>query len=123
MAFREPTSERTQFARKQRRLSTRCEDELWRELRGRKLGGWKFKRQAPIGRYFVDFFCDTARLIVEADGPAHDTDEQRAHDRQRDVWFRSHRYRVPRFGQDEIFSDMSCVLRLIADALAQTQQV
>ena len=40
-------------------------------LRGRQLGGFKFLRQHPIDRYFADFACTSARLIVEIDGNQH----------------------------------------------------
>jgi very-short-patch-repair endonuclease len=38
---------------------------LWERLRARQVGGWKFRRQHPIGPYFVDFYCPAARLIVQ----------------------------------------------------------
>jgi very-short-patch-repair endonuclease len=31
----------------------------------RQVGGWKFRRQHPIGPYFVDFYCPAARLVVQ----------------------------------------------------------
>ena len=60
-----------------RRDMTDVERRLWSELRDRKLHGLKFRRQARIGRYMVDFLCIEARLVVELDGgqhrPAHPT--------------------------------------------------
>jgi very-short-patch-repair endonuclease len=51
-----------------RRDGSDAEATLWRHLRGRQLAGAKFRRQHPIGPYFVDFCCVEARLIVELDG-------------------------------------------------------
>jgi len=61
----------TERARSLRRNQTTVELKLWRFLRNRQLGGYKFRRQAPRGRYIVDFLCDDAKLIVELDGVQH----------------------------------------------------
>ncbi len=37
---------------------------LWTRLRGRRMGGWKFRRQQPIGEFFVDFYCPALRLVT-----------------------------------------------------------
>ena len=71
-----------EFARHMRRQPTHCEARLWERLRGLQFEGLKFRRQAPIGRYIVDFFCAEQGLILEADGPTHE-DSQR--DRVRDA--------------------------------------
>jgi very-short-patch-repair endonuclease len=63
--------ERTERARALRRNSTDAEGRLWNALRGRQLGGAKFRRQVPIDRYFADFACVEARLVVEVDGSQH----------------------------------------------------
>jgi very-short-patch-repair endonuclease len=54
--------------RRLRRNATDAEKALWRLLRDRALGGAKFRRQCPIGRYVADFACLGSRLVVEADG-------------------------------------------------------
>jgi len=58
-------------ARRLRRRQTDAKRILWFRLRDRRLGGWKFKRQFPIDRYIVDFFCAHAHLIIELDGGQH----------------------------------------------------
>ena len=58
-------------ARRLRRDSTDAERVLWRLLRNRLLAGWKFRRQAPIGRYIVDFVSLEGRVVVELDGSQH----------------------------------------------------
>ena len=55
-------------ARRLRQEKTDAERKLWSILRGRKLDGWKFRRQVPIDRYFADFACMEARLVIELDG-------------------------------------------------------
>jgi len=61
----------TQRARNLRRKDTLPERIVWRWLRDRRFGGWKFRRQDPIGPFIADFYCDPLRLIVEIDGTGH----------------------------------------------------
>jgi very-short-patch-repair endonuclease len=55
-----------------RRNMTDVEQAMWQALRNRQLGGFKFRRQATVGRYVVDFLCAERKLIVEFDGGQHD---------------------------------------------------
>ena len=55
-------------ARALRQTSTKAETLMWAQLRDRRLGGYKFRRQRPVGAYFADFACVEKRLIVELDG-------------------------------------------------------
>ena len=86
------------FAKSMRREPSATERLLWKILRDRRLGGLKFRRQVPLGRYVADFVCMRHRLIVEADGPLHDPD----HDAARDAWLRSQNFRVLRFSNEQI---------------------
>ena len=108
------------FARGLRREETSLEGLLWRELRGRRLDGWKFRRQVPVEGYVVDFLCPAARLIVEAHGPHHDGPGQRAKDGERDRVLRCHRFRVLRFPGELILSDLARVVAAIRLALDQS---
>jgi very-short-patch-repair endonuclease len=58
---------------------------LWTELRRRRLAGLRFRRQHPIGRYILDFYCHEARLAVEIDGYSHDVADRPQRDQRRDV--------------------------------------
>jgi very-short-patch-repair endonuclease len=58
-------------ARRMRRSPTRAEATLWNALRDQRLGGWKWRRQVPIGPFVADFLCAKARLVVELDGGQH----------------------------------------------------
>ncbi len=63
-------------ARELRRAETSAEAKLWNHLRARRLNGFKFVRQEPIGPYFADFVCREEKLIVEVDGATHGMPEE-----------------------------------------------
>ena len=86
---------------------TDAEQRLWYHLRLRQLGRHKFRRQQLIGRYVVDFVCLERRLIVEVDGGQHD--EQVARDVLRTAWLESQGFRVIRFWNTEVFSNVEGV--------------
>jgi very-short-patch-repair endonuclease len=83
---------RTVRARKLRSEMTRVEWKLWSRLSRRQVAGFKFRRQAPIGPYFVDFYCPALRLVIEVDGPLHG--ETVLEDAERDRWLIRQGYRV-----------------------------
>ena len=60
-------------ARAMRHEPTRAEDRIWSWLRNRRCSGFKFRRQTPIGRYIVDFYCAELKLAIELDGSHHQT--------------------------------------------------
>jgi very-short-patch-repair endonuclease len=95
-------SPETNRARELRTNMTTSEWRMWQHLRGRQMSGWKFRRQAAIGRYVVDFVCFAARLIVELDGSSHDgEDAQVAYEQRRQTWLEAQWYRVLRLhGRD-----------------------
>ncbi|MDI1284993.1 MAG: endonuclease domain-containing protein [Reyranella sp.] len=59
------------FARSLRKNATDAEQRLWAHLRRRQVGGYRFRRQRPIGPYVCDFVCLEARMVVELDGGQH----------------------------------------------------
>jgi len=63
-------------AREFRKEPTRGEKILWNALRGKKLDGIKFRRQQPIGYFIVDFYSSTYRLVIEVDGPIHESQKE-----------------------------------------------
>ncbi|MBU0655773.1 MAG: endonuclease domain-containing protein [Gammaproteobacteria bacterium] len=69
-------------ARDFRKIPTPSEAILWQALRNRQVGGYKFRRQQPIGAFVVDFFCAEKNLIVEVDGAIHATQIERDQERQ-----------------------------------------
>ncbi|PXA89934.1 endonuclease [Caulobacter sp. D4A] len=93
---------RTAMARRLRRDQTDAERLLWSVLRGRRLDGFKFRRQVPIDRYVADFVCVEARLIVELDGGQHAEDAGRAYDAARTEVLEACGYVVLRFWNDAV---------------------
>ena len=102
-------------AKRLRRDQTDVERLLWFRLRDRRLGGWKFKRQVPIDRFIVDFFCADAKLIVELDGGQHDQDKERDANRTRIL--EAMGYLVLRFWNNDILGNISGVAESILAAL------
>jgi very-short-patch-repair endonuclease len=86
-----------------------AEARLWRYLRKPGIEGLRFRRQAPIGPYIVDFFCPQHRLIVELDGGQHGADEAARRDRRRDDWLMEQGYRVLRVWNSDIMDDIDGV--------------
>ena len=73
-------------ARRLRQALTGPEVGLWQHLRNRQLGGFRFRRQHPLGPYILDFYCAQARLAVEIDGSGHHHPDQIRRDLRRDQW-------------------------------------
>ena len=98
-------------ARTLRHELTPAEKKLWNAIRNRQLDGLKFRRQHPVGRFILDFFCAELRLVIELDGAIHDG--QIAHDAERSRMLNEFGYVVLRFRNDEVFSDLAGVLEKI----------
>ncbi len=90
---------------------------LWYKLRDRRFLDYKFRRQVPIGPFVADFACKSARLIIETDGDCHGFDDQQQRDVRRTLWLNQNGWRVLRFWNGELASDMSNVLERIFNAL------
>ena len=89
---------------------TDAELRLWRLLRDRRLNGFKFRRQVPVGPYIVDFLCVGARLIVEADGSQH---AESLRDKARDAYLESQGWKVLRFWNNEVLQNCAGVLETV----------
>ncbi len=107
----------TSRARTLRQQATEAESVLWKHLRGRRLNGYKFRRQVVIEPYIVDFVCLEARLIVEADGGQHAG--QTEYDARRTARLESMGYRLMRFWNHEILAELYSVLGQIESALIE----
>ncbi|HEV8582715.1 MAG TPA: endonuclease domain-containing protein [Thermoanaerobaculia bacterium] len=101
--------------RELRREQTAAEKALWEMLRGRRLGGLKFRRQFPISPFIADFCCFALKLIVELDGEVHAAAPQAAHDENRDIYLRSLGYTILRFPNELVFSNPESLLRAISE--------
>jgi len=107
---------KTERARRLRKSATVAEAALWYRLRSRRMNGYQFVRQDPVGPYTVDFICRERRLIIEVDGGQH-ADNPR--DAIRDKWLVDRNYRVLRFWNNDVLGNMVGVLETIATALAE----
>jgi very-short-patch-repair endonuclease len=107
----------TSRARALRSAATTAEARLWHGLRNRKLNGFKFVRQEPIGPYFADFCCREASLVVEVDGATHGETGEIAKDRLRTECLISRGYRVIRVQNVEVYENLDGVLETILAAL------
>ncbi|SEA36585.1 Very-short-patch-repair endonuclease [Rubrimonas cliftonensis] len=94
---------------------TDAERALWARLRARGLGGWKFRRQAPLGSFIADFLCAEARLVVEVDGGQH---AESLHDAARDALLATKGYCVARYWNSEVLANMDGVLADLGGRLA-----
>ena len=105
------------FARKLRREQTDVERKLWSALRDRRVSGFKFRRQQPIGAYIADFVCFDAKLIVELDGSQHGASENIAAELARTKFLEGEGFRVLRFWNHEVNQNFEGVLDAILRAL------
>lgn len=107
------------FARKNRKEMTKSEDILWNTLR-KNLQGYKFRRQHIIMDYIADFVCLSEKLVIEVDGGYHEEPEQQYDDQIRTDYLQKRGYRVIRFKNEEVTSDIKYVINKIKDELNKT---
>jgi UDP-N-acetylmuramoylalanine-D-glutamate ligase len=100
-----------------RRDPAPAERKLWQNLRNRQAGGFKFRRQMPLGPFIADFYCATAKLVVELDGISH-IDSQT--DALRDAWMQERGIRVVRFSNQEALSNVEGVCVAIEQIVRST---
>ena len=86
------------------RTPSRGEIEAWKQLRLLRAEGYAFRREHKLGRYWADFVCLRRRLVVEVDGPLHESDEAREHDAVRDAWLSAEGFAVLRFKDADVLS-------------------
>jgi len=104
-----------QLARVLRKRMTDAERRLWRHLRDRQLGGWKFRRQHPVGPYIVDFICLEKKVVIEVDGGQHAENEEA--DGRRSAYLEKLGYHILRFWNNEVLQETEAVLTTIFERL------
>lgn len=104
------------LARDLRRNATPAERALWQQLRLLKAEGRHFRRQVPIGRFIADFACFYPKLVIELDGGQHGTEQGQEADRLRSAQLASHGFRVLRFWNADVFSNIEGVVDMIRNA-------
>ncbi|SNR75403.1 vitamin B12 dependent-methionine synthase activation domain-containing protein [Lutibacter flavus] len=105
------------YAKQMRKQPTEAESLLWDVLSGKKLDGHKFRRQHIIGNYITDFICLKTNLIIEIDGLIHQLPENKESDAERTFWLEEEGYRVIRFTNEEVLSNLDFVLSKIKKEL------
>ena len=100
------------MARELRRAMTLPEGLLWQILRKRP-GGFKFRRQHPVGPFVVDFYCAARQLAIEVDGESHNMGDRPARDARRDGYLRAQGLRIIRFDAADVFHNMDAVVKAI----------
>ena len=106
----------TSRSRGLRHNSTDAERKLWNILRSRQNNGLKFRRQADIDGYIVDFLCPSKRLIIEVDGGQHTVER----DARRTAHLESQGFRVIRFWNNDVPENLDGVWTMIEQALETT---
>lgn len=116
--IRGTTQQTEQAARQLRQHLTPAEAYLWNALRHRQLAGLKFRCQHPVGRFIVDFYCPSCKLVIEVDGAIHS--QQEVYDEARTKQLELFGYRVVRVTNEEVMNDLQTVLaRIVKAAEAQ----
>ncbi|MGO8690298.1 MAG: DUF559 domain-containing protein [Thermoguttaceae bacterium] len=100
-----------EHARQLRQNLTDTERFVWSRLRSRRVAGYKFRQQVPLGQYIVDFVCFQPRVVVELDGGQHV--EQANYDQRRTAWLESQGFRVLRFWNHEALQEWDTVEEML----------
>lgn len=107
-----------ELRRSLRNNATPAEKRLWQFLKGKKLDGFKFRRQHSIDRYIVDFFCPSANLAIELDGETHYTPKAKEYDRLRDKYLKTVGITVIRYPNYQVYKNLEGVVEDIRKYLA-----
>jgi very-short-patch-repair endonuclease len=103
-----------QIARRLRKTLTPQEVKIWNHLRSWRKRGFHFRRQAPRKGFIVDFVCLKHGLVVEIDGGQHNLKRHAANDEKRDQTLMRAGFRVLRFWNSDVDSNLDGVLEIDA---------
>ena len=110
--IRGTTKEIEQVAKELRSHLTPAESLLWEKLRSKQLNGLKFRCQHPVGRFILDFYCSSLKLVIEIDGSSHD--DRHDYDQARTEQLELYGYKVIRFTNQQILNNLEEVLQKIS---------
>jgi adenine deaminase len=108
-----------EFVKEQKRNPTNAEIALWEMLRGKKLEGYKFRRQHIIGSFIADFLSLSRKLIIEVDGAIHNLPENKISDEERTKTLNELGFQVIRFTNNEVLFETEKTLEVIVNKLKQ----
>ena len=103
-------------AREMRHPQTAAETTLWHALRNRQTG-FKFRRQHPIERFIIDFYCAEAKLLIEVDGETHCQPDQEEYDKARTEYLEELGYKVIRFSNNDVRYNIGAVANEILQTI------
>ena len=111
------------FAKEHRTNSTKAEVRLWCELfRAKKMLGYSFLRQYPIGNYIIDFYCKDLKLAIETDGITHTWEETNQKDIAKEKFLADNGIAILRFEDSQVMHDLNNVSRTIEEWIAEREQ-
>ena len=113
--YRDQPSGTVRRARGLRRNATEAEKRMWHALRD-KIPGTKFRRQVPIGPFYADFLCFSAKLVIEVDGGHHG--EAQDYDARRTAFIEAQGYRIIRFWNNDVLENTDGVIAMVIDSLS-----
>jgi very-short-patch-repair endonuclease len=105
------------FAKQLRERMTQAELLMWDALKNKQYKGYKFRRQHPIHKFIVDFYCHELKLIIEIDGKYHDSEEQKNKDLDRTELLRFQGLREIRFTNEEVINNIGSVLKKVEEQI------
>ena len=100
-----------------RKNMTESELLLWQHLSNKKMEGFRFKTQHPIGNYIADFYCHQVKLVVEVDGENHSDAEQKEYDASRSEEMERFNIKVLRFTNGAVKNNIDRVVEEIKNML------
>ena len=103
-----------QHAREMRHPQTPAETSVWRYLRNRNLE-FKFRRQHPITRFIIDFYCAELKLCIEIDGDTHLDLAQQEYDTARTEYLEMIGRTVIRFKNEDVKSNVEAVVQRVRE--------
>jgi very-short-patch-repair endonuclease len=106
-----------ELVRKLRQKETWPEKLMWRWLRDRRFSGYKFRRQHPVGDYYLDFFCEEAELAIELDGSHHGHPGQLVYDAEREKFLKSRSIKTLRFWNSHLRRNAQSIRDMIFNEL------
>jgi very-short-patch-repair endonuclease len=110
------------IARKLRKNSTKSEVNLWLKLlKARKLKGYQFLRQRPIGKYIIDIFCKELKLIIELDGMTHINNE--SYDNERENYLKNLGYNFIRISDNDVMNNLNGVAMYLENWIDEYEKI
>lgn len=110
------------FSRNLRNNSTLGEVLLWQQLKARKLMGYQFLRQKPIGQFIADFYCPKLNLVIEVDGSSHMLANNQKRDERKDRYLKSIGLHVLRIEDSAVKHYMTAVLQVLENWIEQNRR-